>query len=364
MFYSSNETMKELILSAGAGGYGAKIDASTSNKQSSSTITLTIDAYKSIYAIDALSAGDNEYFTELPSGVNANNLIIVNSVAYGSRILANLTIECKSSEDAVKLAASYSGFGFSANLGVSNVSKYTDKQVTLNYKQVGGPNKAGTMTVNVTDLQRKIDEILNMTTYANAVPVSYNVRDLAGNNMGIQSTVDKYTETLCATNAYVKGATVKIKNGKDGKNDDNYVFYRLYSSREEKDKTRCNQIPNPIAYQPGQPKTIEGCTGILQYSQPRKEEYKGYTTVGSYQLTEITPSRKTYMKNLMEDGGYLEIYTNHKGGKDDWDIDQVQLTIEFSDGTASKPLIWTNPKRITRDNNSIKLLFGETLQPK
>ncbi len=359
VFYSSNEIMKELMLSAGAGGYGARVDVSMSNKQSSKTVTLTVDAYKSIYAIDAVSAGENEYFTELPAGVKANNLIIVNSVAYGSRILANLTIECKSTEDAAKLAASYSGFGFSASLSVSNMSKHTEKNITLNYKQVGGPNLSGTMSFDPSQLQKKIDEILSKTTYANAVPISYNVRDLVGNNMGIQSTVDKYTETLCSTNAYVTSAFVKVKSGKDGKNDDNYVRYDLYSNKEIKDNTRMKM--SQIGAQ-----KFPVHSPIAAYKQTRKEEYKKGSTVGPFKLTKN--SGETYMKNLMADGGYLVIWTNHEGGKDDWYIDQVILTIEFSDG-STKDLKWPEHpgpsiKIITKDNNSAKFYFDQVFKAK
>lgn len=345
MFYSSNEAMTGFLLSSGAGGYGVKVNASVSTKDASSKVYLTIDAYKSVYAVDAIPEGDNEYFTELPAGIKDSNLIIVNSVVYGTRIIANLTIDCKSSEDAFALASSYSGYGFNANLNVEYMKKSTNKEITLNYKQVGGENAVGALTTDIDNLQRKIDEILNNTNYHNAAPISYNIRDLAGNNMGIQSTVDKYEETVCFKNLPVDKIFVKIRSGKDGKNDDDYLHIKLYESD--------NYL-------------------VAEYDQPRKIEF------GKSSWSEMLPLNivsKNANSSHFKRGGRLNIYADHKGGKDDWYIDQVRLFIYLSDGSilvqdaAKDGIEWNNApntsiRHITKDNPRTDLHFNGNLEGK
>ncbi len=345
IFYSSNEEMTKFLLSGGASGYGAKVNATVSTKGASNKVVFTIDAYKSIYAVDAVSQGDNSYFSEIPSGVNAENLVIVNSVVYGTRIYANLTVECKSSEDAFALAASYSGYGFSANLNLDYLKTKTSKQIDLNYKQVGGENREGTMTTDVDQLQQIIDRILNNTNYYNAVPIAYNIRDLAGNNMGIQSTVDKYTETVCYKNQLVSRVFVQMKSGSDGKNDDNYLTLNLYDSN--------NKL-------------------VARYVQPRKIEFEDDE---STQLLELQIPEQLLTSQFVN-GGKLVARTDHRNGKDDWDITEVKLSIYAEDDTmlsgttgGNNPITWQGPidnkvqkniRRITRDNPEAEFHFTKT----
>lgn len=345
MFYSSNEAMTGFLLSAGAAGYGVKVNTSVSTKDASSKVYLTIDAYKSVYALDALSEGDNEYFTELPAGIKANNLIMVNTVVYGTRIIANLTIDCKSSEDAFALAAAYSGFGFGAKLNVEYMKRTTNKEITLNYKQVGGENRVGNLTTTIDNLQYNIDQILNNTNYHNASPISYNIRDLEGNNMGIQSTVDKYDETVCFKNLPVDKIFVKIRSGKDGKNDDDYLHIKLYESD--------NYL-------------------VAEYDQPRKIEFRESSWSEMLPLKIVSENATS---SHFKRGGRLHIYADHKGGKDDWYIDQVRLYIYLKDGSllvqdAIKEAIeWNNApntsiRYITKDNPKTDLHFNGNLEGK
>lgn len=350
MFHSVNEELTKFALSTGGSGYGIKVQASARKNSSSSTVTLTFDAYQSVYSISADSAGDNEYFTSLPNGVKANNLILVNSVAYGSRIFANLTIECKSGEDALALASSYKGFGFSANLDVSYIKQFTNKEVTLNYKQVGGPNKSDIVTTNVDQLQRTIDNILATTTYENAVPISYNVRDLVGNNMGIKSTTDKYTETVCFPNLTIRDIEVNIGSGKDGKNDDNYLHLYLYDQNN---------------------------TLVAEYHQPNKREFNKSSWSGALPLKIVNPNARSLD---FQKGGRLHIYADHKGGKDDWNVDNVVLKIVLSDGkimvrdekSNDETVHWKMPagggnktiRFITKDNPKTDLKFDAGLVPR
>lgn len=332
MFYSSNESLTEFILSGGGSGYGVKIDASLSKKQASSKVILTVDATKSIFTIDAASQGNNTYFSELPAGIKANNLVIINSVSYGSRILANLTIDCNSSEDAAALASSYSGYGFSANLNIDLIKKHSNKSVTLNYKQVGGGSANNELTMDVDQLVNNINNVLNTTNYDNAVPISYSIRDLAGNNMGIASTVDDYYETICYTNAKLDKVFFKIGSGKDGKNKDTYLTVELRDGN--------NNL-------------------VAQYKQNGNMEFNKSSWS---QLLPMTIMNGNSKQSDFKKGGKLIIRTDHRNGKDDWYIDDINVKMEYEDLTT-KNIDWNmrrganqkSIKMITKDDPSAEL---------
>lgn len=349
MFHSVNEEFTKFALSTGGSGYGIKVQASAELKSSSSTVVLTFDAYQSVYVISAGSANNNhEYLTALPAGIKANNLLMINSVAYGSRIFANLTITCKSSEDALALASSYKGFGFSANLNTSYLKQYTNKEVTLNYKQVGGPNKEDVVTTNIDQLQSTIDKILATTNYENAVPISYNVQDLVGNNMGMKSSVDKYTETVCFPNMTIRDIEVNIGSGKDGKNDDDYLHLYLYNQNNEL---------------------------VAEYHQPNKREFNKSSWSGALPMRIV---KKNTRSLDFQKGGRLHVYADHKGGKDDWYIDDIVLKIILSDGkamtteniTSGNTVHWEmtaggkSLRYITKDNPKTDFKFDAGLQPR
>ena len=336
IFYSSNEDISKFLLSAGASGYGVKVNAKAGTKSSSNKVTLTFDAYKSVYSLDASSKGDNEFFTALPANISADNLVIVDKVAYGCRILANITVECHSSEAAFALSSSYSGYGFTAGLNIDMLNASTSKNVTINYKQVGGGNLEGTITTDVENMQSNIIKILNNTNYDNAVPISYSLRDLEGNNMGIQSTVDNYRETICFTNQFLDKVFVNIGSGKDGKNGDNFLHLKLYDDNN-----------NLIAYY-DQPKSDGGF---------KKSDWSGTIPLKLVRYNDGGTATTSQFTN----GGKLHIYADHKGGKDDWYIDEVDLLIYLADGSVlknneSNSINW---KMIAGSGKSIKLLTKE-----
>lgn len=307
LFYSKNENMSQFKLGTGASGYGVSVKSNYNTKNASSSVTLTLDAYRSIYSIDAISDGDNVFFSELPPSIKNNSLMMVNSVAYGTRVIANITIKTRSSEDAISLAAAYSGYGFDANLDVGYLSKKTDQEITVNYKQVGGLYLEGTLTSNADQLQQKIDKILANVNYDNAIAISYNTRDLAGNNMGIQSTVDKYEETVCFKNLPIDKVFARIKSGKDGKNADNFLTMTLIDGDGYK---------------------------VAEFKQNKNMEFKKDMWSNMLEFSDIS---KTANTSHFAKGGKLMVSVDHRNGKDDWYIDEVELLIQDTEGETLKP---------------------------
>ena len=340
MFYSTDEALTSFLISAGASGYGAKINTAYRTSSASTKVILTIDAYRSIFAIDHLPTGEyNAYFSAIPSNVKENNLVIISSVSYGTRIFANLTIDCNSTQDAAVLAASYSGYGFSGKLDIEGIKKHSSKKIVLNYKQVGGGESKNTLTLNIDQLNNTLDDLLTKASYNNVHPIAYNIRSLDGENMGINSTVDNYKETTCFTEKKLRKVYAKIYSGKDGKNDDNFLRLHL--------KDGNNKF-------------------VAEYRQSKNLEFKKNSWTQDYLIMNLLGQNAKQTDFI--NGGKLEISTDHRGGKDDWYIDQVILVIEYDDNSKQE-ITWKmktgenakSIRQITKDNNSFALLFDTTM---
>ncbi|KAK6021253.1 hypothetical protein OSTOST_13076, partial [Ostertagia ostertagi] len=222
VFTSDNDADLSIKLSAAGGYAGFKASAGFESEQTEKKYYLTIDAIKPLYTLIS-SVPSNGYFSDKSIEANNQNLIVLKSVTYGSRVLANLEITLQTQKDAIDFKASFgadSGKGISANASATFNYLKTAKNAstTANVYIVGGP--LNTTLFETDKLQQQITELIARCNYQTAQPIAYSFTDINGNVLGIESSTDKFTTTKCVPSGSVYklvAATVQIYTGKDNK---------------------------------------------------------------------------------------------------------------------------------------------------
>ena len=197
VYETGNSAAQSLQVSGGASGYGITASASYGTSSTSNTINITIDATKIMYTINTYPP-DSGYFKSEADEKVANQMVI-GSVSYGIRVLADLTYTFNSASEAADFKASYSGWGVSANVGLDQVSKSSNVSSTINCYVVGGPGNA-TMSFDKKDLEAQLKKIFAGATYQNAMPISYEFYDMAGDLVGSNSATDNFDVQACVPN--------------------------------------------------------------------------------------------------------------------------------------------------------------------
>jgi len=344
VYETGNSAAQSLQVSGGASGYGITASASYGTSSSSNTINITIDATKIMYTINTYPP-DSGYFKS-ESDEKVANQMVIGSVSYGIRVLANLTYTFSSSSEAADFKASYSGWGVSANVGLDQVSKSSNVSSTINCYVVGGPGNA-TMSFDKKDLEAQLKKIFAGATYQNAMPISYEFYDMAGDLVGSNSATDNFDVQACVPNttgghlisAYFTFTTAP-GSGKRG--NDNYNIF-LYSN-------------DPTSHMNGQNNQFNGSSGnvkvdpsIANYqTQGQNVDYIGgqSNTVqgtinpqfGAYYGPKDRPDLN--MDWFVKNGGLVNLHI-YPDGSDTWNIQSLVLTLNF-DGGISKTVTWKN----------------------
>ncbi|HEV2353963.1 MAG TPA: thiol-activated cytolysin family protein, partial [Puia sp.] len=177
IYETSNDADQSIKISGGASGYGASLSGSYGTGNKSTTLNLTIDAIKTLFSITTVPP-DNGFFTD-PTVEATPNLMVIGSVSYGVRVLANLSVTFNSEQEAAGFAASYSGWGVSAHVDFNQLANNKSVSSTVNCYVVGGPGNS-TVQFDKKDLEKGIEKIFAGATYKNAMPVKYEFYDMAG----------------------------------------------------------------------------------------------------------------------------------------------------------------------------------------
>jgi hypothetical protein len=324
MYQTANDADQSLMISGGASGYGISLSASYSTSSQSSTYNLTIDAVKTLFSINTIPP-DSGYFKD-PKVENTPNLMVLGSVSYGVRVLANMTVTFNSQQEEADFRASYSGWGISANVDLDQLSKEKSVSETINCYIVGGPGNS-TISFNKNELKAQIQKILAGSTYKNAMPIKYEFYDMAGEVVGSNSATDNFAVRNCIPgkdNPKLLSAYVTFFTGGDNKNqgDDYGVF--LYDGNVKQ-----GPVTNGWT-------TFERAPVFGYGTGPNSPEYPN----NSQQTVQLQSMNKEItLQDLQKNGGVLalQMWPNNT---DVWDINSIQLTLNFEGST-------TSPQKIT-----------------
>jgi len=341
-----NDADQSLKISGGASGYGATLTASYGTGSQSKTVNLTIDAIKTLFSINTIPP-DNGFFTD--TNVEATPYLqVIGSVSYGVRILANLTATFNSQDEAAAFAASYSGFGVSANVNFSDISKNTAFSSTINGYVVGGPGNS-TVSFNKKDLEKEINKIMAGATYKNAMPVKYEFYDMAGDVVGSNSATDSFAVRNCTPgkdDPRLESAYVQFQTGDDGKNATTNYTLLLYPGNVN---LNVNKELGDMVYEFNEYGSIEGPL-----------EYQGKT---SYSVKLWGVNKPATLSEFTKNGGALML-TEFPQGDDTWQNSVVTLTLNFAGGAGpSTPIHWSNIN-IDQNFRTRILYFDGSFKPK
>jgi hypothetical protein len=347
IFQDYNNAATSLSVYGFASYAGASASDSYSNQSSSNSITITIDERKSLFTINTIPP-DSGFFKST-SIEDDPSLMVIGSVSYGIRVLANLTVSFNYSQEENEFKAAYSGYGADANVAVHYLSTSKSVQSTINCYVVGGPGNS-TLSFDKKDLEKQLTQLVAGVNYQNARPISYQFYDMACNVVGAQSATDQFQEHSCVpastTGAKLKNVYATFHNQTGKRGDDHYHIF-LYAndpvSAQAGGYDNFNGTdPGPNGVTETDPSLYSYLTGSLnvdyQMGQANTIELTANPKFGAYYGTNRKPDLT--LGFLMDYGGvvHLHIYPN---GNDTWTIQELDLVLNFEDG-VSKTVKWTN----------------------
>jgi hypothetical protein len=215
---ADNSAAYSLEIGAGASGYGVTLSNVYSTANQSNHVHLTVDATKTLFSITT-TPPDSGFFKD-PTIENTPYLSFISAVNYGVRVLANADLQFNSEQEADQFKASYSGFGFSANLNVGYGSVSSSVQATINCYVVGGPG-GQTVAYSLKDLEKQIQNIFAHCTYKDARPIKYEVSTFSGEQLNTYTATDNFTEVSCVPanggSPEIDNIVLTVSQGSDGK---------------------------------------------------------------------------------------------------------------------------------------------------
>ena len=350
IYETSNDADQSLKISGGASGYGISLSASYGTSSQSTTLNLTIDAVKTLFSINTLPP-DSGFYVD-PKVENTPNLMVMGSVSYGVRVLANLQVTFTSQQEAADFSASYSGWGISANVDLDQLSSSKSVNSTINCYVVGGPGNS-TISFDKHDLKKQIQQILAGATYKNAMPIKYEFYDMAGEVVGSNSATDDFAVRQCtpgADNPRLVSAYVTFNTGGDDKNQgDDFVMF-LYPSG-----VKLGQMGAAPANTSALITALQSGAVFNVGSGYNSPDYPNNSTT----TLEMYAINKPATLNDFQGGGSLHLHMQPHNN-DTWDINAITVTLNFAGRvTPPKKITFTGITPMNSSNNTeLNLFFG------
>jgi|GEM_PF-776313 len=367
-----NTAAQSLQISGGGSYDGFSASDAYSNSGSQNTVNLTIDATKILYTIN-LQQQDSDFFADQKIE-NIPNLMVIGSVSYGVRALANLSYTFSNSQEADEFKAAYSGMGAKVNFNLDQLSKSSSTSNTINCYVIGGPANVP-LSFNKKDLQKQLDAIFKGATYQNAMPIAYTFIDVSGDVIGSNSATDAFPERNCVPNtpdyndAKLKSISITYNTddmqGDDKDNDTHYhvFFYPGLNISGVSANGYNGYINNPPQTQNNGESFIAGYeTGTLNIYFPTNSTHTDQMTFNNYLSNVEQGFGKVTTQGYLEKNGGLIHFHIYPNGNDTWGIKSVVLTLNFDGGAPPQTITWggSSPQLISLSQSSTEgtLYFG------
>lgn len=365
VYETGNSAAQALQVSGGGSYAGFSAQNTYSTSGTSNTVNLTIDATKILYTIN-MSPQDSGFFAD-PKIEATRNLMVIGRVSYGIRVLANLTYTFSSSAEADQFKASYSGFGGSANVSLSQISQSSSVSNSINCYVVGGPGNS-TMSFNKKDLEAQLKAVFKGATYQNAKPVEYSFFNMAGDLVGSYSATDNFTERNCVPNdnaAKLQSAFVTFNTGADGKDNNTHYTFSLYGGNagtgnnyngydNNPPQTVNNHEPFIAMYKTG-PLNVTFSPGGSNTNQLTNNAF-----LGAYSGPNSLYGNMT-MDYFVNHGGIVHLHI-YPDGSDTWNISGMVLQLNFEGGISQN--IKFGAFTVSDNSTEMTLYFDGTFKAK
>lgn len=355
--YQSNTDAEFSLKISGGGSYGNfSLENEYKNTSKSNSQNLTIDAIKPLYTITCLLPKPYKNYFQSNDGIDINkNPIIIQSVTYGIRVLANFTLETDTKEALDNFKAHYSGIGSSAHVDFDYLEKHAKTDQTINCYVVGGPGNS-TVAFDKKQLEDGLQNLIAGATYATARPISYEIRDLAGNIIETKSATDEITTVKCVphVNAQIlQSIILKIKSGgedgsKDGKDGNTELWIDVYKGIGFSSNSNVGSLHE------NDDNNFPGGSIIMRHISGN-ERYGGINT---------SINNKIKRTDFVNNGGSIKIRIQPHGGRehDTWKIDQFTVSLVFADGTI-EDIPFSNHFEVSDESKEYELFFKGDFKP-
>ena len=342
--YSNTNAAMALNITAGGAYSGFSATAGFSIAKQDKHLYITCDYKIPLYLLST-EIPANGFFND-PSVESTPNLLLISSVMYGTRILANIDVDESSLSDSVFATFQY---GDPTKAGAKAAFDYLQSQrstnITINTYTVGNLPGVSPHPTSIDQLLAQIESVIKSTTYQTAAPIGYTLTDMAGNTIGVESATDTYTVKNCTPKDAVYrlvNAKVDLEAGDDGKDNGSTVKILLYSAG-----------------------------GHLAAMNTGNTEFPPQTTSTmalNIQTSEGPPSLPYFQRG----NNYVEIYLTPKQvvfGWDAWNIKKVTLTLQFEDQNhhpypQAQTIQMNNSQvRLEKDHQRVRCYFDARFQP-
>lgn len=332
--YTSQNNKASMMIGASLGGSYAGVSANVSflHENVREHVFLTIDIKIPMYDVTA-EMPTNGYFTDAALE-STPDMVVVSNVTYGSRILANVDIDLSKTSDSAAAKIGYKGGTFSVDAAFNFALQSNSNAIRINTYIVGTAPGVLTNPTSVTELLNEVNNVLKSVNYQTARPIQYELSDIDGNRIAIESATDKFQITTCAPKNYnfiLDRANLYIATNGDGKEQADGPAQSIGCATIE----LYNLSKNKIA-------TV-GCDRTAQTLGPNYENSLLMNLLG----TEDDKNQKSFTQTGSGSVNKLQIKFNPNNhgimGFDTWGIDGITLELIFKD----KETGLTMPQRIT-----------------
>ena len=350
VYESSNSSDMSLKIGADVTGYGFSASADYGRSSSSHDEKLTVDAYKELFSISAAIPTDSTfkgYFKTYPDDTHFP--VIISSVHYGERVLANMEAKFKSQSEAADLNASYDGFIAKADVALSYFSSSSSIENNINAYYVGGPSQYTTLSFDKKDLENQLKNFFSNVTYQTTQPISYELQDLYGNPIAAVSATDNFAVPLCAFNSNISLIAADLSKPLVPKiyPNSSYAYVKTAnSSGDNKD---------PDTHWSLGIFDSNGNSVASFHDDSNNNPYNSGTTTGHLVLVSERPA--TFGDFLSGGRIHINVAPN---GNDNWNVDEFTIFLNFisPDGSTVKTqkLTW-NHIHLSQDRRDVDLSF-------
>lgn len=324
--FSDNESDLNMLVSAGGSYSGFTGFGINKSNQGQHHIYVTYDAIKPLYTIIAQPPPEG-YFADGKVPATSSPLVVVQNVTYGTRLLANIDIQTSTFTNYDSLHLAYTDGVDNGALDFSMLANNKSLTYTGNLMVVG--TGINIPIISGQNYQQQISDLLAQGNYRTAMPIQYQLTDLDGNILGVESVTDQFTAPFCLPADeifYLQSVKADITTGNDGKNGDSDFNLYIGNGTLSNWKTMGTYENNTTEI-----KHENGTISIpLNFPQNAPEN--------SYTLDDF--------KNGGVIRATLQVMINHvfAATRDDWDINQLKVTFNFR---SQKGTVKTFPVPIT-----------------
>jgi hypothetical protein len=339
--YSQNQASLLLNISGGGAYSGFSASAGFSLNKQNNHIYVTCDFKIPLYSLYT-NFPPNGFLND-PALERTPNLVLMNSVTYGTRVLVNIDIDESSLSTEATAKFKYgdpSVAGFNIDLKFLMDNKNIRK--TVNTYVVGAkPQNLGNPTT-VEQVYSFVDACIRNTNYQTAKPITYTLSSMAGDLIGIKSATDEYVVKNCTPKqsvTYISDASVMVSTKGNYKETGSNASFTLYA-------VNGNKI---IASSPNNNAQMG----------PNGDNTIGLSINGNVLVSDLTIAKNFLDIRLDRPNCVLSC--------DDWEVETIMLTLSFKDenglGLGRKTFTICSTPFVLQKGKLLRLEFDGNFKP-